>query len=241
MQPAIKTYLISDTAVTLSFELPISLAAHRLVMLAAQIAKEFLENECCDIVPAYTSLTLYFSNRTKLETSLEVIEKLITEGVKSGITKNDLEKTNANIEKANNELDIIQIPVCYEWPLATDLQLVMEQLQLSQQEIVQRHTNTLYNVYMIGFVPGFAYMGDLDPTLYMPRKQKPTSSVPAGSIAIAANQTGIYPFEVPGGWHIIGRTPLTMFNKKRDPVCLLQPGQRVRFFSISLDEFNNAQ
>ncbi|MFM8805989.1 MAG: 5-oxoprolinase subunit PxpB [Sphingomonadales bacterium] len=234
-QPVVKTYLLSDTAFTLSFELPIGQEAHQWVIQAAQAIKNFLGNDYRDLVPSYTSLTIFFNDAAKLEANLRPIEKLITALLRSTTSNND----EANPDKQSGPA-VKDIPVCYDLSLATDLPLVMEHLQLSQQEIVQRHTNLLYKVYMIGFVPGFAYMGTLDPTLYMPRKQTPSRSVPAGSVAIAAHQTGIYPFDVPGGWHVIGRTPLRMFNKNRDPVCLLQPGQCVRFFSISIDEFNSA-
>jgi len=241
MQPTVNTYLISDTAFTLSFELPIGEAAHQLVMLAAQAIKGLLGHAYADMVPAYTSLTIYFDDTATLEANLRPIEKVITDIVRS--TANNTEYSSlsdAERKVVESTLHVIHVPVCYDQSLANDLNQVMDLLQLPKQEIVQRHTNTLYNVHMIGFVPGFAYMGTLDPTLYLPRKKTPSRNVPAGSVAIAANQTGIYPFEVPGGWHVIGRTPLRMFNKNQDPVCLLQPGQWVRFFSISLDDFNNA-
>jgi inhibitor of KinA len=241
MQPTVNTYLISDTAFTLSFELPIGEAAHQLVMLAAQAIKGLLGHAYTDMVPAYTSLTIYFDDTATLEANLRPIEKVVTDIVRS--TSNNTENSNisdAERKVVESTLRVIHVPVCYDQSLANDLNQVMDLLQLSKQEIVQRHTNTLYNVHMIGFVPGFAYMGTLDPTLYLPRKKTPSRNVPAGSVAIAADQTGIYPFEVPGGWHVIGRTPLRMFNKNLDPVCLLQPGQWVRFFSISLDDFNNA-
>jgi inhibitor of KinA len=233
-QPILSTYLISDTALTLSFDLPIGDEAHNIVMQAALVIKELIGNEYCDIVPAYTSLTIYFSDASKLSTTIETIKKEITKKITTGFFFSEHNRK----DKTQKE-DIIQIPVCYEQPLATDIEEVIHHLQLTSKEIIQLHTSSIYKAYMNGFVPGFSYMGALDPSLHLPRKKTPSPKVAAGSVAIAAAQTGIYPFESAGGWYIIGRTPLTMFNKKRNPVCLLQPGQQVQFYSISSQEYNN--
>ncbi|MFM8711202.1 MAG: carboxyltransferase domain-containing protein, partial [Sphingomonadales bacterium] len=138
-QPVVKTYLLSDTAFTLSFELPIGQAAHQWVIQAAQAIKNFLGNDYRDLVPSYTSLTIYFNDAAKLEANLRPIEKLITALLRSTTSNND----EANPDKQSGPA-VTDIPVCYDLSLATDLPLVMEHLQLSQQEIVQRHTNLLY-------------------------------------------------------------------------------------------------
>jgi KipI family sensor histidine kinase inhibitor len=122
------------------------------------------------------------------------------------------------------------VPVRYDGP---DLRVVAEQARLSSGEIVQRHAARTYQVLFLGFVPGFAYLGPLDPALALPRRLEPRRHVPSGSVAIAGEQTGIYPAETPGGWHLIGRTDRVMFDPNRDPPNLLAAGDRVRFEPIA--------
>lgn len=118
------------------------------------------------------------------------------------------------------------IPVRYDGP---DLAWVAEQTGLAVADVIRRHAEPTYRVYAVGFVPGFAYLGPLDPALVLPRRAEPRRRVPAGSVAIAGAQTGIYPAETPGGWHLIGRTDLVLFDPARDPPALLAAGASVRF------------
>jgi inhibitor of KinA len=129
------------------------------------------------------------------------------------------------------------IPVCYAPEYGSDLQEVSEFTRLSIEEIVQLHTSLTFKVYMIGFVPGFAYMGILPPELEMPRRKSPRLEVPAGSVAIAGRQTGIYPAVIPGGWHIIGRTPWRLFDKNAQPCSRLSAGDLVQFEAITTEAF----
>ena len=132
----------------------------------------------------------------------------------------------------------ISIPVCYSRAFAPDIEFIASEKNISIEKIIQLHTSKSYTVYMIGFLPGFSYMGEVAEAIAIPRKIQPVS-VAAGSVGIAGKQTGIYPLESPGGWQIIGRTPLKIFDKgKSDPV-LLQPGDEIQFYSISEDEFKN--
>jgi inhibitor of KinA len=121
---------------------------------------------------------------------------------------------------------LVEIPVRYDGP---DLEAVAAATGLSRDEVVRRHTAREYEVYFLGFVPGWAYLGELDPSLVLPRRPAPRPRVPAGSVAIAGAQTGVYPAETPGGWHLIGRTTVAMFDPRRDPASLLAAGDRVRF------------
>jgi inhibitor of KinA len=109
---------------------------------------------------------------------------------------------------------------------------------MSIEEIIQLHLSKNYRVYMIGFLPGFPYMGSVNERIATPRKNTPGTKIPAGSVGIAGEQTGIYPLDSPGGWNIIGRTPINLFDTASDQPCLLQPGDMVQFHLISLDEFN---
>jgi inhibitor of KinA len=133
--------------------------------------------------------------------------------------------------------DIIRIPVCYEEACAPDLAGVAEQKQLSVQEVVTIHTGRIYNVFMIGFLPGFSYMGEVNESIAVPRKQSPIQ-VKAGSVGIAGKQTGIYPLSSPGGWQIIGRTPLKLFDPFVPEPVKLQAGDRVQFYAITKNEFD---
>jgi KipI family sensor histidine kinase inhibitor len=129
------------------------------------------------------------------------------------------------------------IPVSYAEEDAPDLADVAAETRLSRDEAIARHTGVTYHVYMLGFLPGFAYMGDLDAALRLPRRRNPRTRVPAGSIAIAQQLTAIYPAESPGGWHLIGRTPVRFFMPLGDPPALLAPGDQVRFAPISNAEY----
>ena len=162
----------------------------------------------------------------------------------------DLAKTNSkNISDFLNStqsknLNFIEdrknwtIPICYD--LEIDLENMSRKLKLDKEEIINIHINSTFFVYMIGFVPGHPFMGDLDSKLFLNRLKTPRVKVPAGSVGIVEKFCNIYPYESPGGWNIIGRTPIKIFNNKDNvKPCLLSPGDTVKFKSISKREFNN--
>jgi KipI family sensor histidine kinase inhibitor len=122
-----------------------------------------------------------------------------------------------------------RIPVTYDGP---DLDEVGERLNLSREKIIEAHTLPIYRVFLVGFVPGWAYLGPLPKELELPRRQVPRNQVPAGSVAIAGRQSGIYPLPTPGGWHLIGRTGVRLFLPDSDPPCLFRAGDRVKFFAV---------
>lgn len=132
----------------------------------------------------------------------------------------------------------IEIPVCYGATKGPDLEAVARHCALTQDEVIARHSTTEYRVAMLGFAPGFAYLLGLDPDLRVPRRANPRMRVPPGSVAIGGAQTGIYPSELPGGWQLLGRTPLRLFDPQRNPACLLAPGDQVRFRAIDDAEFD---
>lgn len=131
----------------------------------------------------------------------------------------------------------VEIPVCYDGDCAPDLAEAAQSLALSEDEVVRRHSAGLYRVAMLGFSPGFPYLLGLDPRLQLPRRATPRTRVPAGSVAIGGAQSGIYPRELPGGWHLIGRTPLNLFDLHRTPPNLVAVGASLRFRRIGRDEF----
>jgi inhibitor of KinA len=132
---------------------------------------------------------------------------------------------------------LLEIPVCYGEELGPDLQNVAAMHGITSEQVIQLHTSTTYLVYFLGFVPGFAYLGELPEALVTPRHATPRRKVPAGSVGIAGNQTGVYPCETPGGWRLLGRTPLAMFRPEQDGLSLLSIGDRVRFKAISREKF----
>ena len=132
---------------------------------------------------------------------------------------------------------LIEIPVCYGGDFGPDLDALAEHAKLDAAEVVARHTAATYTVAMLGFAPGFPYLFGLDPALAMPRLTTPRTHVAAGSVGIGGAQTGIYPQSGPGGWRLIGRTPLRLFDAQRDPPSLLQAGDRVRFVAIDAATF----
>lgn len=132
---------------------------------------------------------------------------------------------------------LVEVPVCYGGAFGPDLEDLARIAGLSPREAAAIHAGTTYDAYFLGFVPGFAYLGIVPPSIACPRLDAPRRAVPAGSVGIAGEQTGIYPVPTPGGWRLIGRTPLRMFDPGRDPMALLQAGDRVRFVPIAPDRF----
>ena len=140
---------------------------------------------------------------------------------------------------ADGRANVITIPVCYDIEFGPDLPDVAKHGGLSLEEVVRLHSSPTYLVYFLGFTPGFAYLGGLPDTLHMPRLASPRPSVAGGSVGIAGSQTGIYPFDSPGGWRLIGRTPLRMFDPEATPPTRLQPGDRIQFSPIDRATFQD--
>ncbi len=169
-----------------------------------------------EIVPCYHSIMIYYnSSKTNASNLIQEIEAI-------NITTTDLNISN----------DIVQIKVSYDEVHAQDLATVADILGISQKDVIDFHSRPIYDVHFIGFLPGFLYLGGLDERLNIPRRATPRVRVPAGSVAIAAGQTGIYPIDSPGGWHIIGWTDKIFFNPGLNPPCQILPGMRVKFEPI---------
>ena len=136
---------------------------------------------------------------------------------------------------------VIEIPVCYGGGFGADLEEVAAWHGLTARQVTRRHSRPLYRVYFLGFLPGFAYLGGLPPSLETPRRASPRLSVPAGAVGIAGGQTGAYPLETPGGWQIIGRTPLRLYDPRCEAPALLSAGDRVRFVPIDADRYRELE
>lgn len=139
---------------------------------------------------------------------------------------------------ATGQARLWRIPACYEAEHAADLPEVAQRTGLAISEVIRLHTETLFHIYMIGFVPGYPYMGDLPKALVLPRRADPRTRVPAGSIAIASTMTAIYPLESPGGWHLIGATPVRLFEPQLPRPALFSPGDKLRFEPIGAADFD---
>jgi inhibitor of KinA len=194
----------------------------RLVGLGDALRRRYAAS-VIDAVVGYHTLTIYFD---PLRVDPEWLE-----GEVRAVAQDD---TEIDVREGGQ----IDIPVCYGGDLGPDLGDVAARIDATEDEVIRLHTSREYRVYVVGFVPGFPYMGVVDERLALPRRATPRTKVPAGSVAIAAGQTGIYPTETPGGWHVLGRTPVRPFDPARAQAVLLRPGDRVRFVPITRDEFD---
>lgn len=180
-------------------------------------------------VPAYSSLAVFYN-------SIEVIQS--NTDIKSAFdfVREYLENALAHLPQGEvlAEDRIIEVPVLYH---GEDLELVADLHQLPTEEVIAIHASKIYRVFMIGFLPGFPYMGTLDARIATPRKISPRTTVPPGSVGIAGFQTGIYPQPSPGGWQLIGRTPIKIFDNLKPVPCMFKPGDRVQFYAVDQYEF----
>lgn len=175
-----------------------------------------------ETVPTYRSLLILYN---PLILSIDELKKRL-KGIEEGLQQTPFP-----------EPKLTRIPVLYGGSYGPDLEEVAKYHRTSREEVIRLHCSKPYFIYMIGFMPGFPYMGELPQELVTPRLKTPRLSVPAGSVAIAQRQTGIYPMESPGGWHILGRTPVKLFDPEKEPPALLRMGDLVQFYQISEKEF----
>lgn len=184
-----------------------------------------------ELVPTYTTVTLFYDPVLAVQAGApetDIVEWLVAQA-------QDRLKHPPKMEKSKSRT--VEIPVCYGGEFGPDLGLVAKQARLSPEEVIKRHAKPEYLVYLVGFAPGFPYLGGLPKELETPRHAKPRMHVPSGSIGIGGAQTGIYPFTTPGGWNLIGRTPERIFRPEENPPVLLRAGDRVKFKAITPEEF----
>lgn len=145
----------------------------------------------------------------------------------------------SNALKTNAITKLWRIPVCYDTAFGIDLDAISEEKKISKDEIIKMHSEAIYTVYFIGFLSGFLYLGGLNESLALARKQSPRLKVKKGAVAIGGNQTGVYPNESPGGWHIIGNSPIDFFNVKNSIPCFAKSGDRIQFYPVSLKVYHD--
>jgi KipI family sensor histidine kinase inhibitor len=193
----------------------------RAILLAARIHDRGARG-VRDVAPGYSTVGIHFD---PLQTDLAALERAI-----------ETEFSSLSARTALEDRPVIEIPVHYGGVLGPDLEGVARHAGCTTGEVIARHTQRTYRVYMLGFVPGFAYMGRVDPSITAPRHRVPREKVPAGSVGIAGLQTGVYPVDSPGGWQLIGHTSTVMFDARREPPSLLAAGDVVRFVAAGGSE-----
>ena len=232
--PPYHIHPLGDQALVIDFGNIISESINKAVVSLFRQFKQHPLKEIEEVIPAYSSLAVFYdvpfilSESENSKSAFEQMSELIRDylgNVESSVSDNGR---------------VFDIPVCYDEEWATDLKWMAEEKDITIKKIIELHTSITYRVYMLGFLPGFAYMGEVDEILATPRKSKPMQ-VKWGSVGIAGRQTGIYPFDSPGGWQIIGRCPKKIFNHDKEDPVFFQPGDSVKFYSITRDEFENYQ
>jgi inhibitor of KinA len=220
---------LSDRSVLVSFGNIIDPAINEKVISLHKTLQQSAFEGFIESVPAYASLAVFY----------DVLKiKTVTQLPAYAFVKNQLIRLLEQLNTATDlSTEIIKIPVCYDPEFGMDIQDLAEFHRITVSEIIQLHTAEIYKIYMIGFTPGFAYMGKVVDQLITPRKEQPRLKVAAGSVGIAGSQTGIYPIDSPGGWQVIGKTPYRLFDANRPTPCMLSAGDRVQFFSIDKNEF----
>lgn len=213
---------LGDCALVIEFGDRIAPKIHQLVLDGLSALEQHPFPGRLDIVPTYRSLTVYFDPTITDVDSLTAI--LLRLARNPGAAR-------------PRSLQSVTVPVLYSPDVAPDLQTVATEAGVTIEEVISLHTSVAYRVYMLGFMPGFPYLGLVSRRIAVPRLATPRKLVRAGSVGIAGNQTGIYPRDSPGGWRIIGRTPVQVFDLRRAQPCLLEPGNEVRFVAIERDEY----
>jgi len=221
-----KINVTSDSTILIVFDAVIDPEINGKVHALCQVLGDYIKNSSfdgiLDLTPTYHTLQITY-DALGID-PFDFIKKI--------------ELVMKEIQYVNEqEKEIIEVPVCYEAPYAPDIDEVCGVHKINKEELIKRHTSRDYLIYMMGFTPGFPYLGGMDKSIATPRRPEPRLKIDAGSVGIAGEQTGVYPVDSPGGWQIIGRTPLNLFDVNKDQPFLLKEGQYVRFKAISVQAY----
>lgn len=225
-----------ESAVIVEFGKGIHPGIHRQVKAFTDYLDQFSFWGMIEYVPAFSSVTVFYDPVKVKNLSIESdeIQGRSSYHIVSSLLRKIIVQLDHSIA---NKPRIVKIPVCYGGDFGPDLEYVAEHNQLTVAEVIQIHASCQYLVYMIGFAPGFPYLGGMSEKISTPRRSSPRMSIPAGSVGIAGMQTGVYPIKTPGGWQLIGRTPLELFRPHDNPPSLLQSGDVIQFCPVSQSEF----
>ncbi|WP_210516929.1 5-oxoprolinase subunit PxpB [Hymenobacter terricola] len=227
----VRLFPLGDAAVALEFGTGIGAATHRAIAaFSAYLARHPFVG-LREVVPAFTTLTVYYDPWLLSENGQHPPYERV-----AALLQKMLPAARESVAAAYS---VVEIPVCYGGDFGPDLAFVAAHTGLRPDEVIALHSAPEYLVHMIGFAPGFPYLGGLDVRLATPRRPQPRALVPAGAVGIAGPQTGIYSLPTPGGWQLIGRTPLRLFNPEWSAPGRLRAGQHLRFVPISAEEFRN--
>lgn len=222
MKPTISP--VGDCAISIDFGQVIDPKINRHIRQTIERIQALQLDGIIELVPTYCALLVQYDAMLYSYADMcNIIEPTFSESV----TDND-----------NEKVTVIEIPTVYGGEFGPDLGFVASHNNLSEDEVIAIHSGTDYLVYMLGFIPGFTYLGGMDPRIATPRLSSPRTLIPAGSVGIAGEQTGTYPSDSPGGWQIIGRTPVTMYDMSKEQAALLSAGDYVRYVPIDEQEYN---
>ena len=225
MENSVKFLFSGDSALVIEFGNEISVDINKKIRKMMDAIKKENIYGIAELVPTYCSLLINY-DVLKIDYNT-LVEKLKT------FLNNDLETAEGE------EVTLVEIPTLYNDEVGPDLSYVAEHNKLSKEEVIKIHTGTDYLVYMLGFMPGFTYLGGMSEKIATPRLESPRLQIYPGSVGIAGKQTGMYPSMSPGGWRIIGRTPLKLYNPDSDTPVYISSGDYVRYVSISEEEYND--
>ncbi|MEA3321437.1 MAG: 5-oxoprolinase subunit PxpB [Bacillota bacterium] len=218
---------LGDTGIQVLFGSDISEETNQQIRMFADYLKKIEIEGITELVPAYTTLTVFYRpdkfSYKDLCNTLEDIKKVLQK------------------EEVQSNATVFEIPVLYGGDVGQDLSEVASYNDLAEDEVVSIHSNQPYLIYMMGFVPGFPYLGGMPKEIAMPRRENPRAKIEAGSVGIAGEQTGVYPLETPGGWQIIGRTPVKLYDPEREEPILLSAGAYIRFVPVGQKEYEEIE
>ena len=222
MKPTISP--VGDRAISIDFGQVIDPTINRHIRQTIERIKELQLDGIIELVPTYCALLVEYDAMLYSYSEIcNIIEPTLEEGM---------------TDTTNELVTVVEVPTVYGGDFGPDLSFVASHNHLSEDEVVSIHSGTDYLVYMLGFIPGFTYLGGMDPRIATPRLSSPRTLIPAGSVGIAGEQTGTYPSDSPGGWQIIGRTPVTMYDMSKAQAALLNAGDYVRYVPIDESEFH---
>ena len=222
MKPTISP--VGDRAISIDFGQVIDPTINRHIRQTIERIKALQLEGIIELVPTYCALLVEYD---AMLYSYSEICKIIEPTLDEGMT-----------DTTNELVTVVEVPTVYGGEFGPDLSFVASHNHLSEDEVISIHSGTDYLVYMLGFIPGFTYLGGMDPRIATPRLSSPRTLIPAGSVGIAGEQTGTYPSDSPGGWQIIGRTPVTMYDMSKAQAALLNAGDYVRYVPIDESEFH---